>query len=106
MMGGDLGMGMAGTGGSAAAFQMALQSSMLGQAGSKLLLLLPVDLLQQALVPHGHLSDIAQRCQICIDLGPEVHPNMRQVSLSGSVTANAVAVYLLQERAAQCGVRP
>merc|ERR1712232_1112424 len=86
-----------------AMFRAALQSTMTSQANSQLFLLLPVDLLQKALVPHGHLADIAQRCQIRIDLGVDVPPNMRQVSFTGSVPANAMAAYFLQERAVQYG---
>merc|ERR1712003_589878 len=104
-MNGGLGMmGMGGaTGPNEAMFRTALMSSMVGQAGSQLQLLLPSELLQQSLVPHEHLSDIARTCQIRVDLGADVQPNMRQVSLTGSVAANAMAAYFLQERAMQYG---
>uniref|UniRef100_A0A7S2G9V2 Uncharacterized protein n=1 Tax=Alexandrium andersonii TaxID=327968 RepID=A0A7S2G9V2_9DINO len=99
---GMFGMGM-GMGGSEVAFRMLLMSSSIGQAPGQLLLLLPAELLQKALVPHGHLADIAQKCQIRIDLGAEVSPNLLQVSLSGPVAANAMAAYFIQERMVQYG---
>lgn len=98
-------MGMMGMGGMGAmspmGFEMALQSSMLSQHQAQLSLLLPVDLLQQALIPHGHLGEIAQKCRIQIDLGTELPQSMQQVSLSGTVAANAMAAYFLQERSLQ-----
>merc|ERR1719433_1879170 len=107
-MGGMGSMGMMGMGGTMGAansgesmFWAALRASAVGQFPGQLLLLIPADLLQQALVPHGHLADIAQRCQIRIDLGGEVPPNFLQVSMTGPVMANAMAAYFLQERAAQ-----
>merc|ERR1719163_1653205 len=96
-------MGMAGMGGMGMAamgpmaFQAMLQQSMLGQHQAQLALLLPVDLLQRALVPHGHLAEIAQTCNINIDLGVEL-ASMRQVLLTGTVAANAMAAYFLQEQ--------
>merc|ERR1712204_151540 len=63
----------------------------------------PAELLQKALVPHGHLGDIAQRCNVRIDLGVEVMPCLQQVSITGSIACNTVAAYFLQERAAQYG---
>merc|ERR1719424_1399854 len=97
-MGGMGGMGMGAMG--PMAFQAVLQQSMLGQHQAQLLLLLPVDLVQQALIPHGHLAEIAQTCNIGIDLGDELS-GMRQVSLTGTVAANAMAAYFLQERSLQ-----
>merc|ERR1719316_2081767 len=82
------------------AFEAALQGSMLGQHQAQLALLLPAELLQQALIPHGHLAEIAQKCNINIDLGAELS-SMRQVSLTGTVAANAMAAYFLQERSLQ-----
>jgi hypothetical protein len=112
-MGGPMGMmnpmgmmGMAGMGGMGMgamgpmAFQACLQQSMLGQHQAQLMLMLPVDLLQQALIPHGHLAEIANTCSINIELGAEVS-SMRQVSLKGTVAANAMAAYFLQERSLQ-----
>mmetsp|Transcript_27881 Transcript_27881/g.64994 ORF Transcript_27881/g.64994 Transcript_27881/m.64994 type:complete len:111 (+) Transcript_27881:1-333(+) len=104
------GMGMMGMGGgmwgggNLSMLGAALNGSMLGNFQSQLLLLLPADLLQQALVPHGHLAEIAQRCPVRIDLGAEVPPNLLQVSVTGPVAANALAIYFLQERAAQYGM--
>mmetsp|Transcript_51742 Transcript_51742/g.160307 ORF Transcript_51742/g.160307 Transcript_51742/m.160307 type:complete len:131 (-) Transcript_51742:343-735(-) len=106
-MGGMNGMsgmsGVSSTGVQEAMFKVALQSSMLGQVNTQLMFLLPMELLQKVLVPRGHLAEIAQRCQIHIDLGAEVPPSMRQVSFVGPVSANAMALYFLQERAAQHG---
>mmetsp|Transcript_19258 Transcript_19258/g.57840 ORF Transcript_19258/g.57840 Transcript_19258/m.57840 type:complete len:120 (+) Transcript_19258:1-360(+) len=101
MMG--MGVGMGAMGCSEGAFRTLLQSSTVGQLPGQLLLLLPAELMQKALVPHGHLADIAQKCQIRIDMGAEVSPNLIQVSLSGPAVANAMATYFLQERAAQYG---
>merc|ERR1712176_1653971 len=99
MMGGNLG-GMPGR--NEAMFKAALQTSSLGQhANSQLLLILAADLLQQFLVPRGYLAEIAERCGIRIDLGGQVPPHSIQVSLIGSVVANAMAAYFLQERALQ-----
>mmetsp|Transcript_123776 Transcript_123776/g.344502 ORF Transcript_123776/g.344502 Transcript_123776/m.344502 type:complete len:141 (+) Transcript_123776:2-424(+) len=101
---GMMGMGgSVGTGGGEQMLRAIQQFGMIGRFPGQLLLLLPADLLQQALVPHGHLADIAQKCQIRIDLGAEVPPSLLQVSLSGPVAANAMAAYFLQERAAQYG---
>merc|ERR1719263_1620337 len=94
-----MGMGMGGMG--PMAFEAALHNSMLSQHQAQLALLLPVDLLQQSLIPQGHLADIAQKCRITIDLGAEVSPSMRQVSLTGTVAANTMAAYFLQERTLQ-----
>lgn len=99
MMGGGMGIG---TGGNEAMFRMALQSGM-GQFHAQLMLLLPADAVRQALVPRGHLQEIAQRCQIRMDLGQEIPPNLLQVNLSGTVAANSMAAYFLQERLAQLG---
>eukprot|EP00929_Paragymnodinium_shiwhaense_P016305 TRINITY_DN12457_c0_g2_i1.p1 TRINITY_DN12457_c0_g2~~TRINITY_DN12457_c0_g2_i1.p1 ORF type:complete len:717 (+),score=195.28 TRINITY_DN12457_c0_g2_i1:110-2260(+) len=94
-------------------FRSALQeSAFCAGSNAKLALLLPLDLLQKALIPLGYLSEIAEKCQIRIDLGPEVmclqeakgQVVMRQVSMTGSVAGNALAAYFLQERAAQCCV--
>ncbi|CAE8672298.1 unnamed protein product, partial [Polarella glacialis] len=90
-------------GGNEGIFKSALQSSMMGQCNSQLHLLLPNALLQQALIPNGQLGEIANKCSIRIDLGQEVQPNLRQVTLSGGVAANAMASYFLQERALQWG---
>lgn len=106
-MGGPMGMmGMGGMGGMGMgamgpmAFQAMLQQSMMGQHEAQLAVLLPVDLIQQVLIPHGHLAEIAQTCNISIDLGAEIS-SMRQVSLRGTIAANAMAAYFLQERSLQ-----
>jgi len=92
-----------GLGGGEALFRLALQSSVVCQMSTQMLLVVPAELLQKALVPHGHLVDIAQRCQVRIDLGVEVMPSLQQVSITGSIASNTVAAYFLQERAAQYG---
>merc|ERR550525_916370 len=106
-MGGGMGMGSMGTGGMGGgmmgntqnemAFQLMLQQ-MGGQPQAQLSLLLPKHLLHDILIPQGHLSDIAQRCQIRIDLGADVSPNKLQVTLAGTLVGNTMAAYLLQER--------
>mmetsp|Transcript_138412 Transcript_138412/g.240873 ORF Transcript_138412/g.240873 Transcript_138412/m.240873 type:complete len:108 (+) Transcript_138412:3-326(+) len=97
-----MGMGMAGMAGMGhMAFQTALQSSLFGQQSSQLLLLLPMELIQKALIPSGHLAEIAEKCHIRIDLGREVPPNLREVMMTGTVVANAMAIYFLQERTMQ-----
>lgn len=97
-MGGPMGMGaMSGP----MALQAVLrQQSMFGQQQTQLSLLLPVDLLQEALIPHGHLSEIANTLNINIQLGDQV-ASMRHVMLSGTVASNAMAAYFLQERSLQ-----
>merc|ERR1711937_920967 len=62
-MSGNVGGLMGGLGGGEALFRLALQSSVVCQMSTQLLLLVPAELLQKALVPHGHLVDIAQRCR-------------------------------------------
>merc|ERR1712183_215831 len=98
-------------GGDERLFKMALQESgFCAGFNSKLMLLLPVDVLQKALIPLGYLSEIAEKCQVRIDLGPEQlcsqeargQVAMRQLCLTGSVTGNSLAAYFLQERLAQC----
>lgn len=98
-------MGFAGPGcmgmGSDALFKMMLQGSVLGQASSEMMLLLPNDLLHLCLIPQGHLAEIAHRCEVRIDLRADVTPSQRQVALTGTVVANSMAAYFLQERAFQ-----
>merc|ERR1719277_769234 len=99
-----MGMDLAGgAGANEAMFQQALQSSAMNGGQTQLHLLLPQELLQRALIPNGHLGEIAQRCQVRLDLGADVAPNRRQVTLTGAVAANAMAAYFLQERASQFG---
>merc|ERR1719265_1437976 len=107
MMGMGMGpMGMMGMGGMGTmcanplAFRQILSQSMMGQHQAQLMLLLPVDLIEQCLIPQGHFSDICQACNINLDLGAEMS-GMRQVSLTGTVAANAMAAYFLQERSLQ-----
>eukprot|EP00441_Pelagodinium_beii_P031622 CAMPEP_0197640738 /NCGR_PEP_ID=MMETSP1338-20131121/14919_1 /TAXON_ID=43686 ORGANISM="Pelagodinium beii, Strain RCC1491" /NCGR_SAMPLE_ID=MMETSP1338 /ASSEMBLY_ACC=CAM_ASM_000754 /LENGTH=668 /DNA_ID=CAMNT_0043213609 /DNA_START=16 /DNA_END=2018 /DNA_ORIENTATION=+ len=85
MMGGmGMGMGMGGMpGGNEAMFRSALQSSVMAGTSSQLTVLLSERLVQQALIPSGQLTEIANRCQIRIDLGNEVQPDLRQVTLVG-----------------------
>merc|ERR1712110_1098811 len=86
-MGGMTGAMGGGMGGNEAMFKAALQSSLMGQSSAQLLLLLPLDLLQQTLIPQGHLGEIAQKCGIRIDLGGEVQSNACQVALTGPIAA-------------------
>merc|ERR1712110_895789 len=84
-------------------FRAALQESCFASgSNAQLMLLLPSDLLQQALVPGGHLGDIAKKCQVRIDLGEELANRHKRVTVTGSVAANAMAAYFLQERLVQC----
>merc|ERR1711924_438886 len=100
-----LGMGMMNSipGGNEALFKQALQNSMTAGMSSQHHVLVPNNVLQQALIPKGYLSEIANRCQIRIELGQDVQPNLRQLTFCGGVAANAVAVYFLQERLLQLG---
>ncbi|OLP91072.1 Peptidyl-prolyl cis-trans isomerase D [Symbiodinium microadriaticum] len=104
---GVMGMGMgfdglAGMGslGSEMMFRAALQGGMIAGSTSQLHLLLPTSLLQESLIPKGQLTEIAQRCQVRIELGQEVPPDLRQVTLRGGLAANSVAAYFLQEHGA------
>jgi len=92
---------MGGIGGSSneRAFLVALQAS--GINSAQLTLLLPQSLVQNILVPRGIMAEIAQRSGSQIDLGSEGPPGMRQVSLKGSMVANALASLFLQEKAIQ-----
>lgn len=87
------------TGHNEAMFRSALKS--VNGSQTQMILLLSMELLQKALIPFGHLAEIAERCQIRIDLGSEVPPGLRQVSLAGTAVANAMAAYFLQERSLQ-----
>merc|ERR1711920_99865 len=100
---GDMAAGMPpmadGAGPSEAMFKAALKS--VGGGQSQMLLLLSAELLQKALIHFGHLAEIAEKCQVRIDLGAELPPGFRQVSFSGSAVANAMAAYFIQERTLQ-----
>ncbi|CAJ1438923.1 unnamed protein product, partial [Effrenium voratum] len=76
-------------------FRAALQSGMIAGSQSQLHLLLPSSLLHQTLIPKGHLAEIAQKCQVHLELGQEVS-SLQQVTLRGGIAANAVAAYFLQ----------
>merc|ERR1719321_2494380 len=92
MMGG---MGM----GNERAFMQALQAS--GINNAQLTLLIPVGLVQNILVPRGFMGEISQRSGAKIDLGTEGPAGMRQVTLSGTMIANALASLYLQEKVIQ-----
>merc|ERR1712048_1360230 len=81
------------------AFLAALQSS--GINSARLTLLLPTNLVQNILVPRGFMGEIAQRSGAQIDLGSEGPAGMRQVTLTGTMVANAMASLLLQEKTLQ-----
>mmetsp|Transcript_81273 Transcript_81273/g.209200 ORF Transcript_81273/g.209200 Transcript_81273/m.209200 type:complete len:132 (+) Transcript_81273:1-396(+) len=100
---GGMGAGGMGMMNNEAMFKTALHSSILGQAPSSLQLLLPRELIHRSLVPNGVFNDICQRCGVRIDLGAEVPTDMQQVSCNGTVAANAMAAFLLQERSVQYG---
>merc|ERR1719326_978692 len=95
MMGGMGGMGM----NNERAFMQALQAS--GINNAQLTLLVPVGLVQNILVPRGFMGEIAQRSGAKIDLGTEGPAGMRQVTLSGTMIANALASLYLQEKVIQ-----
>lgn len=71
-------------------------NSQLGLAHSQLMLLVPEQALQELLIPSGHMQAIAQRCQVRLDLDPELRGGRRQVMLSGTVLGNAAASYWIQ----------
>merc|ERR1719436_902402 len=101
MMG--MGMGNPMMGGMASqnerAFMAALQAS--GINNAQLTLLMPQGLLQNVLIPRGIMAEIAQRSGAKIDLGAEGPAGMRQVTLTGTMVANALASLYLQEKAIQ-----
>ena len=82
-----------------------LSSSSLAQASSQMHILLPERLVQHALIPHGHLTEIAHKCNVRIDVGPEVLPIHRAIHLIGTVISNTFAAYCLQECVLRAGVR-
>merc|ERR550514_980180 len=92
-----MGMGMGGS--NERAFLSALQAS--GVNSAQLTLLLPQNLLQNILIPRGFMAEIAQRSGSKMDLGNEGPAGMRQVTLSGSMVANALASLYLQEKVLQ-----
>merc|ERR1712061_797263 len=81
------------------AFMSALQAS--GINNAQLTLLLPQNLVQNILVPRGFMAEVAHKSGAKIDLGTESPPGMRQVSLSGTMVANALASLFLQEMVIQ-----
>jgi len=82
--------------GNEAIFHMALRDYS-GRSCSRLFLLMPIDAVHCFLLPKGHLAAIARKCGVQIELGGEVPPNMRHVSLTGTMVANSMASYLLQQ---------
>merc|ERR1711865_125752 len=100
MMGG---MGMGGMNGmqgnNEMAFMQALQASGINNAA--LTILVPVNLLQNILIPRGLMAEIAQRSGSQIDLGAEGPAGMKQVELKGTMMANALASLYLQEKVIQ-----
>lgn len=102
MMGGMDMMGMMGGMGGEAVLRQALAMNNHGPQ-SQLTILLPQVTIQQALIPLGYFSDIAAKCSIRIDLGSDVAPNLRQVALHGTVAANAMAAFYLQQVCLQLG---
>merc|ERR1719152_567818 len=81
------------------AFLTALQNS--GVNNAQLTLLVPQNLVQNILVPRGIMMEIAVRSGSKIDLGNEGPVGMRQVTVSGSMVANALASLYLQEKVIQ-----
>lgn len=77
--------------------QLLAPSSVIGNWPSQVLLLVPDELLQRALIPKGVLAEVAARCGVRIDLGPLAQPCHRQVLVTGTVVGNAAAVYWLQD---------
>lgn len=74
-----------------------------GTEGSRLPLLFPRRVLDGGLLARGHLGEVAQRCGVRIDLEADTLPgDLRALTLTGTVVANAFAVLHLQWRAAQC----
>merc|ERR1712032_375531 len=102
-MGGMGNMGMGGMGGMGSsneqAFMQALQAS--GVNNAQLTLLLPQNLLQNVLIMRGFMQEIAQRSGCKIDIGNEGPAGMRQVCLTGTMMANALASLYLQEKVIQ-----
>merc|ERR1712187_205177 len=97
---GGMGMGGMGMGSSnERAFMTALQAS--GINNAQLTLLLPQNLVQNILVPRGFMAEIAHKSGSKIDLGNESPPGMVQITLSGTMVANALASLFLQEMVLQ-----
>merc|ERR1712046_91167 len=99
MMMGGMGNPMMGGMNNETAFMQALQAS--GINNAQLTLLIPDGLIQNILVPRGFMAEIAQRSGAKIDLGSEGPAGMRQVSLNGTMIANALASLYLQEKVIQ-----
>ncbi|CAE7031952.1 unnamed protein product [Symbiodinium sp. CCMP2592] len=73
-------------------------SSSMGHLRGTLSVLLASDVLFSTLVPGGHMQDLAQKCQVHIDIisDASIPSSMRQVVLTGSLANNAAAAYWLQ----------
>merc|ERR1712232_573839 len=63
---------------------------------SRLQLLLPRNVVQDCLVPAGHLAEVARSCKVQIDLCDEVTPNMLRVTVTGTCVNNSLAALVLQ----------
>merc|ERR1712079_272293 len=81
------------------AFLSALQAS--GFNSAQLTLLLPQKLVQNILVPRGFMAEVAHKSGSKIDLGNEGPSGMRQITLTGTMVANALASLFLQEMVIQ-----
>ncbi|CAE7466018.1 unnamed protein product [Symbiodinium natans] len=73
-------------------------SSSIGHLRGTLSVLLASDILFSTLVPGGHMQELAQRCQVHIDIVADASlpASLRQVVLTGSLASNAAAAYWLQ----------
>merc|ERR1712187_706547 len=98
-MGGNPMMGGMGASSNERAFLSALQAS--GINNAQLTLLLPQNLVQNILVPRGFMAEVAHKSGSKIDLGSESPPGMVQITLSGTMVANALASLFLQEMVLQ-----
>merc|ERR1712032_433334 len=99
MMGNPMMGGMGAASSNERAFLTALQAS--GINSAQLTILVPQNIVQNALIPRGIMGEIATRSGCQIDLGNESPPGMRQVKVSGSMTGNALASLFLQEQVIQ-----
>merc|ERR1712151_1448147 len=58
---------------------------------SQVLIVQPLEELQNCLVRTGCLEEIARYCKVRIDLGAEVHPASRQMILNGTILSVSAA---------------
>jgi len=72
---------------------------LLGDLQSQQIVLLPIKIVSDFLLPGGHLRDIAQKCSVHIKIEPELQTGGCILVMTGTVLANTIATLHLQWKA-------